>query len=173
MRSFFLIIDEHRIWFYHVFYERLGNTQPYSGALFINGIDTVGTFMVKMISMCLGQLEDPQQYNKILKDLALRHCQRGIQANEFFYFGNVLFYALEFTLGTLYTLDVSESWKKIYSSMLTIIIPECIRFGLVLKNSNQSPQDLREQAARNKSISYSVDQKNPGAQCPFIPAQLP
>lgn len=147
-----------RAWFYNTFYCRLMETQPYTRGLFVNGVDTVGVFMVKMISMCLTQLQKKVEFENTLKALALRHCQRGIQANEYFFFGDVLFYSLRYVAGDAYTPDIDVSWKKMYSSMLSIIIPECLRFGLTLmKNGDNSRNiaDMRDnqKAVRNESLS--------------------
>mmetsp|Transcript_2146 Transcript_2146/g.2107 ORF Transcript_2146/g.2107 Transcript_2146/m.2107 type:complete len:251 (+) Transcript_2146:67-819(+) len=155
--------DSCRIWFYHTFYHRLMETQPYTRGLFVNGVDTVGVFMVKMISMCLTQLQKKTEFENTLKALALRHCQRGIQANEYFFFGDVLFYSLRHVSGNAYTNEIDISWKRMYSSMLSIIIPECLRFGLTLMKNGDKTQNvgaMRDNQKANRNESFSKPGKD-------------
>mmetsp|Transcript_22032 Transcript_22032/g.22763 ORF Transcript_22032/g.22763 Transcript_22032/m.22763 type:complete len:249 (-) Transcript_22032:116-862(-) len=147
-----------RAWFYHTFYNRLRDLHPYTTGLFINGIDTVGVFMVKMISVSFTQLQKKTDFESSMRALAIRHCERGIHANEFVLFGDVLFYSLKYVVGPdLYTQLVDQSWKRLYSSMLTIIIPECIRFGLNLQQKGGAVTELREKA-KVGSFSYGNDE---------------
>jgi hemoglobin-like flavoprotein len=144
-----------RAWFYHTFYNRLMETQPHTRGLFVNGVDTVGVFMVKMISMCLTSLQKKTEFENTLKALALRHCQRGIQVNEYFFFGDVLFYSIRLVAGDAYTPEIDSSWKRMYSSMLSIIVPECLRFGLALMKDGTTNGNiaLREKQENQQSLS--------------------
>lgn len=144
-----------RSWFYHTFYNRLAETQPHTKGLFVNGVDTVGVFMVKMLSMCLTQLQKKEEFENTLKALALRHCQRGIQVNEYFFFGDVLFYSIRFVAGDAYTPEIDASWKRMYSSMLTIIVPECLKFGLALMKDGETNGNL---ALRDHQVNQSISQ---------------
>jgi hemoglobin-like flavoprotein len=144
-----------RSWFYYTFYNRLMETQPHTRGLFVNGVDTVGIFMVKMLSMCLTQLQKKTEYENTLKALALRHCQRGILVNEYFFFGEVLFYAIRTVGGDAYTAEVDVSWKRIYSSMLKIIVPECLQFGLAMMNDpNHNGSSSLRNRQENQSSSH-------------------
>jgi hemoglobin-like flavoprotein len=146
-----------RSWFYHTFYNRLMETQPHTRGLFVNGVDTVGIFMVKMLSMCLTQLQKKTEFENTLKSLALRHCQRGIQVNEYFFFGEVLFYSIRFVAGDAYTTEIDVSWKRIYSSMLSIIVPECLKFGLALLNDPNHHGNTLRNRQENQSLSHPED----------------
>ena len=144
-----------RIYFYTVFYNRLMELQPGTKGAFRNGIDTVGSFMTKMMSVSLTQLDNQQSFHEAMRGLALRHSQRGIQSYEYFPFGDVLFHALEETLGNLYTMDVDRAWKNVYSSMLTIIIPVTIDFGLKLANRGETAADIKRKILVSNSMSFS------------------
>lgn len=160
-----------RAWFYHTFYNRMRDLHPYTSGLFVNGINTVGIFMIKMISMSFTQLQKKNDFESSMKALARRHCERGIQANEFVLFGDILFYSLKCIVGSeLYTTEVDQSWKRLYSSMLTIIIPECIRFGIELQSNGGATTVLREKAKQNYSVSYSKDNFHQKSQ-PLQPPQ--
>lgn len=117
-----------REWFYQTFYERLFDIHPLCKPLFVKGVDSIGIFLVQMISMSLNQCEDPVKFQKSMIDLAERHCERGVKAVEYGIVGDVLFYTLQETSGGLYTPAVEACWKKVFSSMLAIIVPLCIQY---------------------------------------------
>jgi hemoglobin-like flavoprotein len=96
-----------------------------------------------MISMSLNQCEDQDKFKKSMIDLAERHCERGVKAVEYGIIGDVLFYSLEATAGGLYSPAVEACWKKVFSSMLAIIVPLCIRYER--KGKLKIPQNERQQ----------------------------
>jgi hypothetical protein len=44
-------------WFFNAFYMRLFDVHPMCRPLFKNGLDTVGKFLIQMVSLCLNQLK--------------------------------------------------------------------------------------------------------------------
>jgi hemoglobin-like flavoprotein len=136
-----------RVWFYNLFYERLFDIHPLCKPLFTNGVDSIGTFLVKMISMSLNQCEDKAKFQKAMIDLAERHCERGVKAVEYGIIGDVLFYTLEITAGALYSPPVEACWKKVYSSMLAIIVPLAVSYerkGLLKRTALRDTSETRE-----------------------------
>jgi hypothetical protein len=165
-----------RIYFYTMFYSRLVALRPELTGAFRNGIDTVGecntntppthkdiklndissgSFMTKMLSVSLNQLENPKGFHEAMTGLATRHCQRGIQTYEYFSFGDVLFHALEETLGSMYTYDVDRAWKSVYSSMLSVIVPVTLSFGLKMNSRGQTPSEMKRNLQMASSFSES------------------
>jgi hemoglobin-like flavoprotein len=137
------------VWFYHVFYERLFNIHPLCRPLFTKGVESVGAFLVQMVSMSLSQLRDSSKFQKTMTALAARHCERGVKASEYGVIGEVLFYSLRRCLGEgTYTPVVETAWKKIYSSMLRIIVPLVVTYErtgkLVSDPQNSSEADKRK-----------------------------
>jgi hemoglobin-like flavoprotein len=133
-----------REWFYHTFYERLFDIHPLCKPLFVRGVDSIGVFLVQMISMSLNQCEDPLKFQKSMKELAERHCERGVKAVEYGIIGDVLFYSLEATAGGLYSPAVEGCWKKVFSSMLAIIVPLCIRYERKGKMKNTTKRETTD-----------------------------
>mmetsp|Transcript_20893 Transcript_20893/g.21562 ORF Transcript_20893/g.21562 Transcript_20893/m.21562 type:complete len:211 (-) Transcript_20893:45-677(-) len=115
-------------WFYSIFYERLFDVHPMCRPLFTSGIISQGKFLVKMVSLILNCLKNKEKFVKTMEDLAMRHCERGIRGVEYGVVGDVLFYTLQETSGGLYTPAVEACWKKVFSSMLAIIVPLCIQY---------------------------------------------
>jgi hemoglobin-like flavoprotein len=115
-------------WFYSIFYERLFNVHPMCRPLFTSGIVSQGKFLVKMVSMILNCLKDKTKFIVAMQELAMRHCERGIRGVEYGIVGDVLFYSLQKSTGSIYTIEVERAWKKIFSSILTIIVPLCVEY---------------------------------------------
>mmetsp|Transcript_9930 Transcript_9930/g.10431 ORF Transcript_9930/g.10431 Transcript_9930/m.10431 type:complete len:223 (+) Transcript_9930:107-775(+) len=117
------------VWFYSVFYERLFNVHPLCRPLFTKGIESIGSFLVQMVSMSLGQLRDPSKFKKTMTSLAARHCERGVKASEYGVIGEVLFYTLKKCLGDeTYTTEIDTAWKKVFSVMLREIVPLVVNY---------------------------------------------
>ena len=115
-------------WFYTTFYNRLFDIHPACKPLFNRGIIGQGNFLVKMISLTLSQLRNPNTFKQTMESLAERHCEWGVRGVEYGIVGDVLFYSLHFVLGDeAFNEQVQQAWWKVYSAMLTHILPICIR----------------------------------------------
>jgi hypothetical protein len=68
--------------FYDSFYTRLFDIHPMSRQLFKGGMRSQGKFLVKMISLALSEMDDPEKFDKNLVKLAEIHYQRGVKAVE-------------------------------------------------------------------------------------------
>lgn len=68
--------------FYDTFYTRLFDIHPMSRGLFKSGMRSQGKFLVKMISLALSELDDPEKFDRNLVKLAEIHHQRGVKAVE-------------------------------------------------------------------------------------------
>ena len=116
------------IWFYTVFYDRLFDVHPLCKPLFKNGLVSQGRFLVRMVTTTVNALAYPEKFKQALEGLAVRHCERGVKATEYSIVGDVLFYSLQKCLGPAYTHEVEDTWKKIYSAMIQIIVPLCLKY---------------------------------------------
>lgn len=152
-------------WFYSLFYDRLFDIHPLCRPLFTTGIISQGKFLVKMISLILNCLKNQEKFILTMKDLALRHCERGIRGIEYGIVGDVLFYTLRSAIGSSFTQEVENSWKLIYSSMLQIIVPLCVEYErsgtvkrIIERNTNSSGAKLESMGV--SSIDTKKDQSN-------------
>ena len=117
--------------FYDTFYSRLFDIHPMCKQLFKSGMRSQGTFLVKMISLALSELEDPAKFDNTLKRLAEVHYERGVKAMEYGVVGEVLFFVLNTLLGSeVYTRDLHIAWVKIYNRMIRTIIPVAVALGV-------------------------------------------
>jgi hemoglobin-like flavoprotein len=124
-------------WFYILYYERLFDIHPLCKPLFTTGIISQGKFLVKMISLTLNQLHDPMNFQIIMRGLALSHCHKGVRSVEYGIVGSVLFYTLKKVLNEEYSEVVHRAWVKIYSAMLSVIVPMVVDYELQEKNMGQ------------------------------------
>jgi nitric oxide dioxygenase len=115
-------------WFYTEFYTRFFDISPLSRQLFATGIHSQGRFLVNMISTMLTQLNHPELFAESMKDLAKRHCERGVRANEYGIVGEVLFWTLHRCLGPAYTLETETAWVKVYCAILSVIVPYVVKY---------------------------------------------
>ena len=143
-------------WFYSIFYDRLFNVHPLCRPLFTKGIESLGTFLVQMISLTLSQLRDSLKFKKTMRSLAIRHCERGVKAIEYGIIGEVLFYALKKCLGLVsYTIEVENSWKKVYSAMLREIVPLVVNYE---RNGKITESDLRNNSGSEADKRKSTEE---------------
>lgn len=117
-------------YFYHTFYERLFDVHPSAKEMF-KDVNSQGKFVVRMISLSLSEKADPAKYEQTLVILADVHNQRGIKAVEYGIVGEVLFWALRRCLGEqVYTLGVHRAWIKVFSRMLTTMVPVALSYEI-------------------------------------------
>lgn len=90
-------------------------------------------------------LDNESTFNTKLSRLALLHCYRGVQTRDYNIMGEVIFWSLERVLGPAYTAEVNVAWIKIYSWMLSVIIPVTLAYPRMNesleKRSNSSDND--------------------------------
>lgn len=116
-------------WFFSCFYERLFDVHPLCKPLFKGGLQTQGKFLVKMISITLGQLRSTVEFKNTMRALTIRHCERGVKAIEYGVMGDVLFHTIKKCVGdAVFTSTVFDAWTRIYSVMLQEIVPLAVHY---------------------------------------------
>eukprot|EP00981_Chlorochromonas_danica_P007781 scaffold1882_cov163-Ochromonas_danica.AAC.12 len=165
--------------FYDSFYTRLFDIHPMSRQLFKGGMRSQGKFLVKMISLALSELDDPAKFDRNLVKLAEIHYERGVKAVEYGVVGEILFWCLRHVLGLeTYQQSVHWIWVKVYSRMLTTIVPVAIalelkggsehsrcrdnsRSSFIFTTSNYSQQaEEAVQAAEGSAPAGSMDEED-------------
>lgn len=98
-----------------------------------------GYFLSELISFIFTSLNDPRAFEKRLIGLAISHSNKGIKAVEYGVVGEVMFWTLRKVLGKAFTSDIHNSWLKIFSGMLKIIVPMALKCEM----QNNSAQKKR------------------------------
>jgi hemoglobin-like flavoprotein len=149
-------------WFTDLFYERLFDIHPLAKVLFIHtSMEKLKRHLIKVISLTLTQNKNPFKFQKLMKNLTILHCHRGVRAIEYGIMGNVLFHTLQQCLGVNeYSSILDKAWKAIYSSMLKEIIPECVKYELQQQqpwNQQNATSSLRKFVAEDtRSTRYRI-----------------
>jgi len=147
------------VWFYEILYDYLFYLLPDVKVLFPHDIDKQGRMLVSMINLILESFYNHSLINKI-KDLTIRHINYGVKLYHFYIMGEVLLYTLNEVLGEEFTEECFVAWKKIYSSMLRIIIPiyhnkeENYVLGKIHQIHEKIPSNI---VVSNKLSSISVE----------------
>lgn len=68
--------------FYDAFYKRLFDIHPTCRHMFKSGMRSQGKFLVRMITLSLTELDDPEKFDQTLIRLAEIHYARGVKTAE-------------------------------------------------------------------------------------------
>lgn len=118
------------MYFSHCFYARLFDIHPMAKELF-KDMKSQGKFLVKMISLSLSEMSDADKFEKTLMKLAEIHNDRGVKAVEYGVVGEVLLHAIKKCIGPdSFTPQVHLAWVKIYSRMLSTMVPVAVAHEL-------------------------------------------
>lgn len=157
-------------WFYTVFYNRLFDVHPVCKHLFTRGIQSQGKFLVKMITMALSQATNAEKFKALMENLAMTHCQWGVRAIEYGIVGDVLFYSLHAVLGEAYTSAVEQSWCRVYSTMLSLILPVVIRYERESIPKQRNTKELYSKCSPSSTLTCEAISTEDSAPCPRLHA---
>ncbi len=133
-------------WFFTIFYNRLFDVHPSCRPLFKNNIQTQGKALAKIITFLLHPHNDPQKLQDNLVDLAIRHVTiYHVKAHEYGILGEVLLYSICKVVGiSAFDADTLTSWIRIYSMVITVIVPFHVKAELAqLKSHEVHEEDSR------------------------------
>jgi hypothetical protein len=126
-----------------------------------------------MISLIVSELEYDADFNANLYRLAVSHNAKGIKASEYGLVGEILFFSLRKCIGPAYTVSVSRAWIKVFSRMLSVLVPKAIALELATDGDNQERR-LSQYEEEEKSIEVRETQRKNDLlelaktnQCPF------
>eukprot|EP00607_Mallomonas_marina_P003788 CAMPEP_0182430566 /NCGR_PEP_ID=MMETSP1167-20130531/41685_1 /TAXON_ID=2988 /ORGANISM="Mallomonas Sp, Strain CCMP3275" /LENGTH=190 /DNA_ID=CAMNT_0024615811 /DNA_START=413 /DNA_END=985 /DNA_ORIENTATION=+ len=77
----------------------------------------------RKLSELLDMMERPNDIHMTLMDLAVKHAKHGVHAIQYGIFGRVLLNTLKSCLLEEYTDYVNQSWIKVYSFILSVVVP--------------------------------------------------
>lgn len=100
--------------------------------MFSGNVEAQGKLLVQLMTMALHQMDDPAKFSVAMTTLAENHYARGVKAVEYGIVGETLFWALRAALGpTVYTKETHSIWVRIYSRMLSVIVPKAIEIEML------------------------------------------
>eukprot|EP01041_Mallomonas_annulata_P000563 gene563-1084_t len=114
-------------WFYETFYEGLFGRHPEVREMFKHvSMFSQGRLLVGTLSLSLDVLSDEEMITKKLTALSVKHNRLGVKRRFYSSFGESLLEALKECLGPLYDEPTELAWRKLYSWMLSVILPQVI-----------------------------------------------
>lgn len=127
--------DTTTTWFYEVFYETFFSIEPEARPMFKHvSMFTQGRLLVGVLSISLDVLANPEKVRSKLLQLNEKHNRIGVKTDYYITFGEALLESLRITLGEMFDEQTEMAWKKLYSFMLNIILPDALRYEIVNHN---------------------------------------
>ena len=150
--------------FKSLYFKRLFDVHPLSRPLFSAQALASGRFIGMLIHMCWRQLEDEKEFRRRAVEIARDHCGRGIKAVEYGIVGEVLLWCVSIALGNfMFNSDVERAWVKIFSSLLTIMVPIAVAAEVESsEETSQLYQSRRDVYRKVPDISLKLNAKNGG-----------
>jgi len=138
------IETSHLVWLMDAFYDRLFDVSPSSKALFKGNMKAQGKALIGMMSLAVSVLRQPEKLIPALQDLARRHAQYGVVAQQYGIVGEVLIWSLGFVLEESFNDQTKTAWLKIYCLMLKFIIPAALEEEKRIKeNPTEDEEEVR------------------------------
>jgi hemoglobin-like flavoprotein len=105
-----------------VFYSKLFIDVPYVKHLFKIPREKQSKKLVEMLSVIVGRLDRLDELTEDIRQLALRHVDYGVRAEDYKAVGAALIWTLEQGLGTDCTPEVKQAWVACYKMLSDIMI---------------------------------------------------
>lgn len=120
-------------YFGNQFFLRLFDTHPTCRSLFAKGSMKEGQALLRMMSFIVSEIDNEEKLEKNLTTLAHSHNKMGVKAVEYGLFGEVLFATLKKCLGEEYDQATHAAWIKIYSRILSVVVPIVVHYEITHK----------------------------------------
>jgi hypothetical protein len=166
------LYDSNKTWFYALLSDGISSTIL---AEFSFRTHPFLSKMFEIIQMSFTQWNHWNEFQHQTVLLAKECCNYGIKSQHFNDFGPLLFHAL-LVVSRSYSVDLDRAWKRLYSSILAVIIPSCLEFGDIATVPDEGvalPPSIppRSQSGESKPISNEsipLRQQAPSTPLPTI-----
>lgn len=112
---------------FNTFYSRLFFLMPFVKPLFKRHFMKQGEMLVKMISLTVKIIANPEIFHAELGSLARRHVRYGVLVSNYGPVCEILLFTLEKCCGPdVWKSDVAEAWAVAVSAMLSVIVPAAV-----------------------------------------------
>lgn len=99
------------------FYAELFALDPSLRGLFKNDMIAQGQKLMTMLRQVIANLNQPDTILPMLRDLAMRHVEYGVESRHYALVGTALLRALRHELGADFTADTRAAWAAAYHMM--------------------------------------------------------
>jgi len=105
-----------------VFYSKLFIDVPYVKHLFKIPRQEQSKKLIEMLSAIIGRLDRLDELTADIRQLALRHVEYGVKAEDYKAVGNALIWTLQQGLGSDWTAEVEQAWISCYKILSETMI---------------------------------------------------
>lgn len=141
-------------WFYDAFYNQFFEICPDAKPLFHKvSMVSQGRLIAAVITSALNSFKEPSKLKEKLSENTKRHNGKGIKSEWYSKMGEALIWALEHVIGDLFDEPTKQAWNRIYSFMLSIILPLSVEHEVVeSRSASTKTTELKQSNAKSKSI---------------------
>ncbi len=104
-----------------IFYKKLFEYDPSLKALFKSDIKSQGKKLMAALKLAVGSLNDLDTLVPVLQDMAIKHVEYGVKAEDYTPVGNALLYALSQGLGNEFNHELRTAWADTYKVIATVM----------------------------------------------------
>ena len=104
-----------------LFYGKLFEYDPSLKKLFKGDIKEQGKKLMATLKIAVKSLDDIDSLIPVLQDLAARHVDYGVTADDYTPVGNALIFALRTGLGNDFTPGLRAAWVEVYSTIANVM----------------------------------------------------
>jgi len=139
-------------WFYDVFYSRFFEICPDAQPLFHSvSMVSQGRLIAGVISSALHSLKDPVKLKEKLTDNTIKHNGKGIKSEWYSKMGEALIWALGHVIGGPFDEPTTLAWQRIYSFMLSIILPLAVEYEVAEKHASSKISSTKTSSSQGSS----------------------
>ncbi|WP_305985601.1 globin domain-containing protein [Roseibium sp. MMSF_3544] len=106
----------------NVFYEKLFEIAPETRSLFVQDMTVQAGKLMSTLGFVVSQLQNAEDLEPIVKDLALRHLAYGVEKEHYFVVRQALLEMLETVLHGSFSEKDLTAWGRAYDSLVEIMI---------------------------------------------------
>src|SRR3954449_4546076 len=104
-----------------LFYSRLFDLDPSLRQLFTTDVQDQAKKFTEMLSIVVADLESPDSFDRVLRDLAVRHMSYGVMDSYYDTVGIALLWAIEKSLGRGASAETRAAWAEFYKLVAGIM----------------------------------------------------
>jgi hemoglobin-like flavoprotein len=104
-----------------IFYAKLFEYDPKLKSLFKHDMKDQGRKLMTTLKVAVNGLNDLDKLVVVLQNLAIRHIDYNVKAEDYTPVGNALLYTLKTGLGDDWTPELREAWVAVYRLMASVM----------------------------------------------------
>ncbi|WP_299784578.1 globin domain-containing protein [uncultured Roseobacter sp.] len=105
-----------------VFYEALFDIAPETRDLFLADMSSQAMKLMSTIGLVVSQLQNSQELEPVVKDLALRHLAYGVEEKHYAQVREALLKMLSVVLDSAYSEEARTAWGKAYDGLANVMV---------------------------------------------------